>query len=1609
MSMKKVLGFLVFGLLLLPYQFGSFNKNSVNAQTVGPGGHAGDYDAWYIAGKEGKLTSGAFNELADQSGKGNTLTQSTAANRPGYIAGGLNFNGTMTFDGINDRLTRATGSNFTKGTGARSIFFVGNAFRSVLHLGMNPVADRQNLAWTSHSDTGGTGVTLSATNSSNASYSIKKDSSTINKYIIGQTQNTAGVNLSNFMFGVNGGAPGLSNFLQAGTVNNFAPNIQGTGIVLGGKHTTQSNVINDFLKGSLAEVVLLSGSVDSTAVNKINSYLALKYGIQLDQSTPQNYTASNGTLMWSHSKAGAYNREIFGIGRDDASGWQQRVSKATDSTDILTLSVDADFTTANLTSRSVANANNLQFLTIANNGGAVATTQSETPAGVAVRLAREWQLQKTGNFTQDAHLRFAGYNASWRLFVDDDGDFSSGATNLGPLSAAGVKNISNISDGSYFTLMQLAAPDVILSETSIDVDENGGTNTFTVTLSAQPDPGTQVILTVASGNTGEATVFPAQLTFTDTDWNTPQTVTVTGVDDSVVQSTQTTAVVSVAGGTTDTGYQSLGNKSVQVRIIEDDVAEMLIGTNGQGDIQDIVIYEDIGAGEVDVSLSAQPTAPVVINFVITDIGEAIASPTQLTFTPSNWDIKQRVTITAVDDNIVRGDSTTLTVEVDTDNSAPEYSEATSHSISITIIDDDIPGFTVSHPSVTLNENGGTNTFTVLLSTQPLNDVVLTVSSNATGEAMVSPKILTFTSDNWNTPQIVTVTGVDDDIPNIDHSAVVTVSVNTGSSDATYQGIGDKTVQVILLNDDNNVPPTDILLDGQSTLSVDETTTLGSSIASISAVDADFGDTHTFTLSCSVAGADDSSFAVSGSNLNTAIALDHDTKSSYSICIKAVDSAGGEIEKNFTITINKVDITPPDAPTVSSPDPEALVNSPTTFEGACEIGAIVRFAHNDIQGEVMETMCVDDGNGNGVYSIDIHWSEDATSGGKIVVINQEDPSGNISDVTNITVSLDVDVPAAPGATGPTEGSKVQNPTTVSGACEAGATVSIANSTITPNPTTVLCGNDNTYEATINWNNNVDGNKTLVITQTDPAGNQSPATELDLVLDATKPIAPVVGSANAQTISGTCEAGATIRIANSELNPNPTVVTCDGDGEYEVSLVWSGSANDGVKSLSITQTDEAGNISDAATTTVTLDTTAPLAPTVGDSEVSGADTGSISGTCEAGATVTLTHTDVKNSPLTTTCTGGTYEFNFDWVDDVVDGIKQISVTQTDADGNQSPATQVNLLIDTVAPSAPVVGSPSEGAAVSNPTTITGTCEAGATITISNSDIVPNPTTTLCGSGGSYSVDIVWDDNATDGDKTLIITQTDPSGNQSSSTSVEVELDTEEPTAPTVTTPTNGNPVTGTGEPGATVEVTTSNGSSCTTTVQNDGTFSCVLVPSPADGATITVKQTDPAGNESSSTVVSGGIVVPKTASRVTGSSGGRIATMIPVQIPASTPPVQQNQSVAAALGSGTCPVNLLITQNMKVGARDGVTNSYTRAVAKEVAILQAHINRILVTQYNQAAGPVDGIFGPKTKLGVQRLQTALRDVLGANLGPAQIDGVVGPFTKAAINNSCGGMTI
>ena len=120
-------------------------------------------------------------------------------------------------------------------------------------------------------------------------------------------------------------------------------------------------------------------------------------------------------------------------------------------------------------------------------------------------------------------------------------------------------------------------------------------------------------------------------------------------------------------------------------------------------------------------------------------------------------------------------------------------------ITVTITDDDTKGVTVSPQSLTVAEDGGTNTYTLALESQPTGTVTIGISSNDTSIATVSPMTMTFDASNWAAAKTVTVTGVNDPIDNVSDRRATTITHMVSGAD--YNGVTANSVAVTVTDDD----------------------------------------------------------------------------------------------------------------------------------------------------------------------------------------------------------------------------------------------------------------------------------------------------------------------------------------------------------------------------------------------------------------------------------------------------------------------------------------------------------------------------------------------------------------------------------------------------------------------------------------------------------------------------------------------------------------------------------------------------------------------------------------------------------------------------------------
>ena len=206
-----------------------------------------------------------------------------------------------------------------------------------------------------------------------------------------------------------------------------------------------------------------------------------------------------------------------------------------------------------------------------------------------------------------------------------------------------------------------------------------------------------------------------------------------------------------------------------------------------------------------VVLNSRPSSDVTVNI---DGGSQLRTDsTSVTFTPANWSVPQFVTVSAVDDFVVEGDhSGTVThtvVSVDAN-----FNGVTVASISATILDNDHAGVVADvGGGIAVGEGGATDAYTIRLASQPTADVVISISADS--QVTTTPTSLTFTAADWNVPQAVTVTAVDDLVAEGTHTG--TISHRASSADPDYDGVGVPDIVASVTDDDICAPANTVVV------------------------------------------------------------------------------------------------------------------------------------------------------------------------------------------------------------------------------------------------------------------------------------------------------------------------------------------------------------------------------------------------------------------------------------------------------------------------------------------------------------------------------------------------------------------------------------------------------------------------------------------------------------------------------------------------------------------------------------------------------------------------------------------------------------------------------
>ncbi|WP_035656263.1 immunoglobulin domain-containing protein, partial [Flavobacterium enshiense] len=431
-----------------------------------PGGVSGNLTLWLKANNPATITGNPVQTWSTSGGSaaGYNVTQASATNRPTLVSGATNsskynYNPTIKFTATSStKLTKTTGSPDLLGNNGTAIIVTtqespnGSGFTFY-----SGTTGRYQLKPNFRFQTGlsGTGYTF--------------DWGAPTEY-----SSTSASMIASYGCGTN--ASMRKNSVQASTPNNTAPLYNpsvSTGLYLGANNTSE------YSSSAIAEVILFNTKPTIAEMDRIESYLAIKYGITRGGNTnttgTYNYIASDGfTILWSKVLNTGFNNDIAVIGRDDNSGLAQKQSISVNNGEALTISLGNGAIPTENATNSAAFSSNLSFLAWGNNGlTKVFNTGASKPTGVLERLNRIWKTNAT-NFSQQTTFGFEnsqitglGTTGNLCLLFDDDGTNFSNAVVVAACSAVNTGTRTEFSGITipagkpYFTLARMATPTLI--------------------------------------------------------------------------------------------------------------------------------------------------------------------------------------------------------------------------------------------------------------------------------------------------------------------------------------------------------------------------------------------------------------------------------------------------------------------------------------------------------------------------------------------------------------------------------------------------------------------------------------------------------------------------------------------------------------------------------------------------------------------------------------------------------------------------------------------------------------------------------------------------------------------------------------------------------------------------------------------------------------------------------------------------------------------------------------------------------------------------------------------------------------------------------------------
>lgn len=528
-----------------PFTF-NISAEVFNFNIPGPGGITADFRLWLKTTRGVKVTGSNVYEWKDLGSNGKDASQPVSVNQPTYIdaaASNINFNPVIKFENNGSSIEQYM-YNANNGFYSQDIFIVmipdvpisSNTSRNTIFGGLSTggTGDITGVGFGNYSSRLTNEIltysqNFETTGNFNAQAEISTSKTYTNAGIINVRNNANPVTAQELLYN--------SNLLTTSSIDDISYANVGSidpgppSIVLGTKYWIGRNLdVQGSLNGRVAEIMTFAERVPDTDRPKIETYLAIKYGITLGSSTQaeKDYSNSFGTKIWDISLNAGYNYNIAGIGRDSISDLNQKQSKSLNETNEITIGLGLIFDTNSKNTNEFKKDGD--FLVWGCDNGAFSGANVNTvtiAAGITTsltRIDRKWKIVESKENIQgdvenifvsipsDAFSSFSkNSDEEYVLIVSDTENFQdTDIIDVIPLKSDGGANLQtwyDFDDTKFFTFgkapklagnrsMNIGSEDYLVGEYNLNLN----INSFTISAWVKSAPIANWRTILAKGN-----------------------------------------------------------------------------------------------------------------------------------------------------------------------------------------------------------------------------------------------------------------------------------------------------------------------------------------------------------------------------------------------------------------------------------------------------------------------------------------------------------------------------------------------------------------------------------------------------------------------------------------------------------------------------------------------------------------------------------------------------------------------------------------------------------------------------------------------------------------------------------------------------------------------------------------------------------------------------------------------------------------------------------------------------------------------------------------------------------------------------------------------------